>query len=49
MPPGRPIMADVNSELSRISQYIDYFLQPLANAHEAYIKNTYHFIQFITN
>ena len=49
MPQSRPIMADVNSESSRISQYIDYFLQSLANAREAYIKVTYHFIHFITN
>ena len=42
-------MADVNSESSRISQYIDYFLQLLTNAHEAYIEYTYHFIHFSTN
>ena len=49
MPPGRPIMADVNTESSRISEYIDFFLQPLACQHEAYLKDTYHFISIVRN
>ena len=49
MPPGRPIMADVNTESSRISEYIDFFLQPLACQHEAYVKDTYHFISIVRN
>ena len=49
MPPERPIMADVNTESSRIREYIDFFLQPLACQHEAYLKDTYHFISLVRN
>jgi hypothetical protein len=49
MPPGRPIVSDVNSESYRISQYIDHFLNPLASKHPSYIKNTYEFINKIGN
>jgi len=44
MPQGRPIVSDVNSESYRVSEYIDYFLNPLASRHKSYIKNTYDFI-----
>lgn len=47
MPEGRPIVSDVNSETYRISEYIDYFLQPLAITHESYIKDTYDFVDKI--
>ena len=40
-------MADVNTESSRICEYIDYFLQPLSTLHPAYIKDTYDFVQKI--
>ena len=39
IPKGRPIVSDIGSESYRISQYIDYFLKPLAYKHESYIKN----------
>ena len=44
MPEGRPIVADSGSETERVPQFIDYFLQPLACTHPAYVKDTYHFI-----
>ena len=47
MPAGRPIMADVDTESSRISEYIDSFLQPLACQHPSYIKDTYDFLSHI--
>ena len=47
MPQGRPIVSDVNSESYRVSAYIDHFLNPLASKHEAYIKNTYDFVDRI--
>ena len=47
MPPGRPIVSDVGSETYRISEYIDYYLNPLACKHETYIKNTYEFVNKI--
>jgi hypothetical protein len=45
MPQGRPIVSDVNSESYRVSEYIDYFLNPLASRHKAFIKNTYDFVE----
>ena len=44
MPPGRPIVSDVNSETYRISSYIDSFLNPLGTRHDTYIKNTFDFL-----
>ena len=49
MPPGRPIVSDVGSETYRISEYIDYYLNPLACKHNSYIKNTYEFVEKIKN
>ena len=48
-PPGRPIVADVSTESSRICAYIDHFLQPLSILHPAYIKDTYHFVNKVRN
>ena len=45
MPPGRPIVADVETESSRVCEFIDYFLQPVSNRHPSYLKDTYHFIK----
>jgi hypothetical protein len=47
IPPGRPIVSDVNSESYRICQYIDHFLRPLACQHQSYVKDTYDFINKI--
>jgi hypothetical protein len=47
MPEGRPIVSDVNSESYRISEYIDYFINPLSCLHPSYIKNTYTFVDQI--
>lgn len=44
MPPGRPIVSDVNSENYRISSYVDYHLAPLATSHPAYLKDTWDFL-----
>ena len=49
MPEGRPIVSDCGSETHRVSEYIDYFLQPLAISHEAYIKDTYDFVDKVRN
>lgn len=43
-PAGRPIVSDVNSESYRVSEYIDYYLNPLATKHPSYVKNTYDFL-----
>jgi hypothetical protein len=47
MPEGRPIVSDCGTESRRISEYIDYFLAPLAHKHPSYIKDTYDFIHKI--
>jgi len=49
MPEGRPIVSDVNSETYRISEFIDYYLNPLGAKHESYLKNTYDFVNKIRN
>lgn len=45
IPPGRPIVSDVNSESSNISDYVTSFLTPLANKHPSYIKNSFDLVQ----
>ena len=47
MPPGRPIVSNVNSESSAVSKYIDSFLNPLANKHPSYIKNSFDLVKKI--
>ena len=47
MPEGRPIVSDINSETYRISELIDYYLNPLATKHFSYIKNSYEFVNKI--
>jgi hypothetical protein len=44
IPPGRPIVSDVESESYAISKFIDYHLAPYATGHPAYVKNTYDFL-----
>lgn len=47
IPPGRPIVSDCSSEGYNIAAFIDYFLQPIACSHKAYIKDTNHFISLL--
>ena len=49
MPPGRPVVSDIDSESYRVSDYVDFFLKPLACKHPSYIKNSYDFIDKIKN
>jgi hypothetical protein len=49
MPEGRPIVGDCATESRRVSDYIDYFLKPLATKHDTYLKDTYDFIKKIRN
>lgn len=44
IPPGRPIVSDVNSESYAISRFIDFHLAPYATSHRSYVKNTYDFL-----
>ena len=44
VPPGRPIVSDCGSESYRIAEYIDFYLNPLSQKHNSYIKDTYDFV-----
>ena len=45
IPPGRPVVSDVNSENYRTSAFIDYYLYQPAIEHPSYIRDTYDFLQ----
>jgi len=47
IPPGRPIVSDINSESYRIARFVDFYLSPVCNLHPSYVKNTYHFLNKI--
>ncbi|XP_023808293.1 uncharacterized protein LOC105358296 isoform X1 [Oryzias latipes] len=47
IPPGRPIVSDCESETYYTAEYLDFFLNPLSNKHDSYLKDTYHFIEKI--
>ena len=44
VPPGRPIVSDVNSENYILSSFIDHHLAPLATTHSSYIRDTWDFL-----
>lgn len=46
-PPGRPIVSDSSSESYQTAEYLEYFLGPLSNKHQSYLKDTFHFVQII--
>lgn len=48
IPKGRPIVSNSNCESSAAAQFIDYFLQPIVQNINSYIKNTDHFIALIS-
>ena len=45
IPPGRPIVSDIDSDSYRYAEYIDNILKPLSDIHPSYIKNTYHLLE----
>lgn len=47
IPPGRPIVSDCNSESYFTARYVEHFLNPLAQKHDSYIKDTYDFLEKI--
>ena len=46
-PVGRPIISGCDSPTERISSFVDYLLQPIANVQESYLKDTTDFLNFI--
>lgn len=49
IPPGRPIISDCDSESYHIAKFIDFYLNPISQRHNSYIKDTYDFIEKIHN
>ncbi|XP_075440692.1 uncharacterized protein LOC142485864 [Ascaphus truei] len=47
-PPGRPIVSGVESMTSSVSQYVDYFLQPLVTRLKSYLRDTLHVLDSIS-
>ena len=45
--PGRPVVNSINSPSSNISQFVDFYLQPIVFTLKSYIKNTRDFINKI--
>jgi len=48
-PPGRPIISANNCPTERISQFVDYFINPLVPEIKSYIKDTTDFVTKIHN
>ena len=48
-PPGRPIVSGNGCPTERISQFVDFFLQPTVKELPSYIKDTTHFLQKLQN
>lgn len=44
IPPGRPIISQIGSPTERISQYVDYFLNPIVQTLSTYIRDSSDFI-----
>ena len=45
--PGRPVISSVNCHTSRISEFVDYYLQPEVKKLKSYVKDTTDFIKKI--
>ena len=45
--PGRPVISSVNCHTSRISEFVDYYLQPEVKKLKYYVKDTTDFIKKI--
>jgi hypothetical protein len=48
IPKGRPIVSDCSSESCKIAEYIDHYLKPLAIKHPSYLKDTWDFLEKLT-
>ena len=45
--PGRPVTSSVNCHTSRISEFLDYYLQPEVKKLKSYVRDTTDFIKKI--
>ena len=48
-PPGRPIISAIGSPTEKISEFLDFFLQPYLATIPSYVKDTGHFLHLIEN
>ena len=46
-PPGRPIVSANSSPTERISEFVDFFLNPLVPSIPSYIRDTTHFLKIL--
>lgn len=44
-PPGRPIVSDVNTESSKIAEFIDYYINKHPRNLPSYVKDSFDFVQ----
>ena len=47
--PGRPVISSVNCHTSRISEFVDYYLQPEVKKLKSYVKDTTELILTLSN
>lgn len=48
-PPGRPIVSDVQTESSRIAEFIDFYVNKHSRNLPSYVKDSFDFVQKIKN
>ena len=49
MPPGRPIISDVNSVSRQCASMIDFFLAPLAKLNPSYVRDSLHVLALVAD
>lgn len=49
LPPGRPIVSGVGSELDKIGKYLDFVFQPHVKRLNSFIQNSEHFLSCLEN
>ena len=43
--PGKPVISSINCHASRISEFVDHYLQPEVKKRKSYVKDTTDFIK----
>ena len=47
--PGRPVISSTNCHTTKLSKFVDHYIQPLAKQLKSYIRDTTEFLNKITN
>ena len=47
--PGRPVVSSIDSPTSKISEYVDFHLQPYTDTIKSHINDTKHFLNELAN